>query len=190
MHEGRRLLQRLEQPVRDLVVHRVRPLEHEDATGGLKRRPACSRDYRLLDVADAHHVRAGGPHPREVRVRAGEYPRAGGVRIGLLLHQQLGGEGPGGGSLPGARRSMEEVGVRRIGALAQRRCQNRARVRVVLGAGDRDGRAHPAVTAARAASTAAITSAWISSAGRFASIRRQRSGSASASRSYARATRS
>ena len=37
-HVGRRLLQRLEQGVGRLVVHRVGPLEHEHAVGGLERR--------------------------------------------------------------------------------------------------------------------------------------------------------
>ena len=141
MDERRRLLERLQQPVGHLVVHRVRALEHENAAARLERRPARARHDRLLDVGHAHHMRAGGPHPREVGVCPREDPR------------------PRGGALSRAGRSVEEVGVRRSRIRADRGRKHRARVGMVLGPLD-DGRgAHAAGAPARAASTAARTSA-------------------------------
>ena len=54
----RRLLERLEQRVGGLVVHRVGALEHEHAVAGLERRVRGRGDDRLVDVAPEHLVRA------------------------------------------------------------------------------------------------------------------------------------
>jgi hypothetical protein len=50
--ERGRLLERLEQPVGGLVVHRSGPFDHEHPARGLKRRAGGGRDDRLVDVAD------------------------------------------------------------------------------------------------------------------------------------------
>ena len=55
---ARRLLERLEQRVRGLVVHRVGALEHEDPVLGLERRVRGGGDDGLADVAPEHLVRA------------------------------------------------------------------------------------------------------------------------------------
>ena len=56
---GRRLLERLQQRVGGLVVHRVRALEHEDPVLGLERRVRRGGDDGLGDVSSEHLVRAG-----------------------------------------------------------------------------------------------------------------------------------
>ena len=188
MHVRRGLLQRLQHPVRDLVVHRVGPLQHEHTARGLEGRARRGGHHRLVDVTDAHDVSPGGPDPGQVRVRARPDPRPRRVGIGLSLREQLGGEGPRGGSLARSGRTVEQVRVRRS-ARGQRGPEHHPRVRVVLRAVER-GRGSVHTAAARAASTRATTSAWTSPGGRSAFTRRTRPGSASASRSYASRTRS
>ena len=171
VHERRRLLQRLEQAVGRLVVQGVHALEHEHPPRGLERRPARGVDHGLGHVGAAHHVRAGGPHPRQVRVGARVDPVADAVGVGRALGQQLGGERPRGLALAHARGPVEEVRVR--GAGLQRGHQAHARVRVVLGAGQHE-RHRPAPR------TAASTSACTACGSRAASTRTKRPGSASA----------
>ena len=79
---GRRLLERLEQRVGRLVVHRVGALEHEHAVGGLERRVRGGGHHRLLDVAPQHLVRAARRHPRQVGMRAVQDARA--RRLGVV----------------------------------------------------------------------------------------------------------
>ena len=55
---GGRLLERLQQRVGRLVVHRVRALEHEDPVLGLERRVRGGGDDGLVDVAPEHLVGA------------------------------------------------------------------------------------------------------------------------------------
>ena len=112
---------------------------------------------------------------------AGEHAPARGLGVGLAGGEQLSRERARRGALARAGRAMEELGVRGL-ARAQRGAQHHPRVRVALGALEHGLGAH-AGAPARAASTARSTSAWTSSGERAASIRTQRSGSASANRS-------
>ncbi len=169
MHERRRLLQRLQQPVRHLVVHRVDPLQHEHAPARLERRPGGRADHRALDVVHAHHVRAGRPDPRQVRVRPVHHARANGVRVRCALRQELRRERSRHRPLPGPGRPVEEIRVRGL-AGRERGRQHHPRLRVVLGSRQRHRHS-------RASFTEASTCACTSSAGWRASIRRQRSGS-------------
>ncbi len=98
---GRRFLERLQQRVRGLVVHRVRALEHEDAVGRLERRMRRGGDDRLGDVSSQHLVGAGGGDPRQVGVRAVLCPELGVVGVLGVPGQQLGRRRPG--PLPACR---------------------------------------------------------------------------------------
>ena len=186
VHERGRLLQRLEHPVGDLVVHGVDPLEHEHPPGGLERRAGGGGHHRTVHVLGAHHVRAGRADPGQVGVDAVLHPRPDAVGIVAALGQQLGGEGPRRRALAHPGGAVEEVGVR--GAGGQRGLQRHPSLRLVLRAGERPAIVPEALTAAcasasRAARTAASTSSCTSAGSRSASIRRQRRGSAAASSS-------
>ena len=67
---GGRLLERLEQRVGRLVVHRVGALEDEDAMVGLERRVGGGGHDGLADIAAQHLVGARGGDPRQVGVGA------------------------------------------------------------------------------------------------------------------------
>ncbi len=152
-HVGAGLLQRLEQRVGRLVVHRVRALEHEHAPRRLERRPRRGADDLLLDVAPQHLVGAARDHPREVRMRAVLHA---GARVGLVAgaaRQQLGGEGAGRGALAGAGRAVQEVGVRRGAVRRQRRAEDGGGVGVRL----QSGEGHGADASPRAAGAAGRT---------------------------------
>ena len=168
MHVRRRLLQRLQQPVRHLVVHRVHALQHEHAPPRLERRPVGRVHHRALHVVHPHHVRAARAHPGQIGMRPVHHARAHGVRIIGPLGQQLRRERPRHRPLPGPGGPVEQIRVRGL-PRGQRSRQHHPRLRVVLRPCERDR--HP-----RAASTAARTSAWTSSGERVASMRRQRSG--------------
>ena len=110
MHEAGGLLERLEQPVGDLVVHRVHPLEHEHAPGGLEWR-RVRPPPPVGHVLGAHHVRTRGSHPRQVGVRSGLDTPTHAVGIGVALGEELGGESPGRRSLAYPGGSVEQIGV-------------------------------------------------------------------------------
>lgn len=112
MRVRRRLLQRLEHPVRGLVVQRVGLLDDEHPPARLERRPRRCRDDRLVDVADEQARRRGRRHPRQVRVRARADPGGRALRVGRPLGQQAGGELARDVLLARARRSREQVRVR------------------------------------------------------------------------------
>jgi hypothetical protein len=157
MNEFRRLLERLQHPVRRLVVQRVHPLQHEHAAPRLERGPGGGCDDGLVHVLHAHHVGAARSHPREVGVRSVLDPQPDGLLVLDPLGQQLGGEGPGHPSLAGARRTVEEIRVR--GPARQGAREDDARLRVVLRARKRPRTGAHAGASLRAASTAARTSA-------------------------------
>ena len=126
---GRGLLERLEQRVGRLVVHRLGALEHEHAVGGLERRSRGGGDHGLADVAAQHLVRAARRDPREVGVRAVHHARARGLdpsHPGRAAREQRRGERAGGGALAAARRAVQEVGVRQ--APVESGAEHRARV--------------------------------------------------------------
>ena len=104
MHEVRRLLERLQQPVGHLVVHRVHALQHEHPAGRLERRAGGRRHHGLVHVLHAHHVRAARPHPGQVGVGAVLHAQAHRVGVGLPLGEQLGGERARHRALAGAGR--------------------------------------------------------------------------------------
>ena len=160
VHERRRLLQRLQEPIGHLVVHGVHALEHEHAPGGLEGGAGGGGHHRLGHVLDPHHVRAGGPHPGEVGMGAVLDPQPHRVRILRALGQQLGGERPGHGPLAGAGGPVEQVRVR--GAVREGAGEHDPRLRVVLGTGQPSDGAH-ASAPLRSASTSASTSACTSS---------------------------
>ena len=112
VHVRRRLLQRLQQPVRHLVVHRVHALQHEHASARLERRPVGRVHHRALHVIDPHHVRAARAHPGQIGMRPVHHARAHGVRIVRPLGQQLRRERPRHRPLPGPRRPVEQIRVR------------------------------------------------------------------------------
>ena len=99
MDERRRLLERLEHPVRGLVPELVHPFDHEHSPGGLEWRPAGRRHYWLGNVTDQDLVGAAGDHPGQVGVSAGEDSGPGAVRIARSLGQQLRGQLPSHASL-------------------------------------------------------------------------------------------
>ena len=70
------------------------------------------------------------------------------VRVGSSFSQQLGREGPRGGSFAGSRRPVEEVGVRGLAARLERRTEHGQRVRVAF---DRGERAHWLIVRVRSA---------------------------------------
>ena len=107
VHEGRRLLERLQQSVGDLVVHGLDALEHEHPPGRLERRARGGGHDRLVDVADAHDVRTGGADPGQVGMGSHEHAPVRVLAVGSALGQQLGGERGRRGALARAGRPVE-----------------------------------------------------------------------------------
>ncbi len=107
----RRLLERLEQRVRGLVVHHVHALEHEDPVRRLERRVRGGRDNRLVDVLAQHLVRAARLDPGEVGMAAVVGADLDVVRVLRAAREQLAGERAGDVALARARGAVEQVRV-------------------------------------------------------------------------------
>jgi hypothetical protein len=136
VRERRRLLERLEHPVGGLVVELVGVLDDEHAAARLEGRARRAGHHRLVDVADEDAGRAGRRDPRQVGVRPVLDARSGAGRIGGALGQQGGGERPRDGPLAAARGTAEEVRVAWRATRRKGRAENRAGVRMALGALD------------------------------------------------------
>ncbi len=134
----RRLLERLEQRVGRLVVHRVGALEHEHAVARLERGARRGRHDGLVDVAAQHLVRAARRDPAQVGMRAVLDAGADAVRVGGAAGQQRGREGARRGALAAAR--PDRAAGRRARAGRRRRARRRGRRRR---AGGLRGRAWP-----------------------------------------------
>ena len=140
MDERRRLLERLQHPVRRLVVHRIGPLDHEHAPRGFEWRARRGSHHRLLDVSHEHFRGAARRHPGEVGVRPARDPFGHRPRLARAVGEQRGGKRPGDCALAGPRRTVEQIGVRRPACGCDRGHQHRACVRVRVESGqDRRG---------------------------------------------------
>jgi hypothetical protein len=130
--ERGRLLERLQQAIAGLVVHRLGGLDHEHPAGRLERRPRRRRDDRSLDVRHEHLRGARGPHPGQVGMGHPQDPLADRLLVRRTLGQQAGREGQRRRPLADARGAVEEIGVRRGTRRAERGAEDGERVRVAL----------------------------------------------------------
>ena len=112
MHERGRLLERLQQAIRDLVVHGVDALEDEHASLRLEGRARGRHHDGLVDVVDPHHVRAARAHPRQIGVGPVGDPQPHVVRIRGARGEQLRRERPRHRPLPHPGRPVEQIRVR------------------------------------------------------------------------------
>ena len=156
MDEGGRLLERLQQPVRTLVVEGVSALDHEHPACGLEGCPACGSDHRAVDVRHEHLVGAARPDPGQIRVRPGAHPRARALGVWRPFRQQLGCQRSSRAALAGAGRAVEQIGVGQATAGRERRSDHGTRVGMAVELGEHGSDASDPGGTCRGASSSAI----------------------------------